>query len=169
MKHEPGEVFQYDDLGVHLLAHILTRVTGMRTADFAQSRLFQPLGIWQDEQGEPAPWKQGSCVADSPHLFFLWEEQNEALWSIDRLGYHLGRTVLQLTPREICRIFLCILVGKGQTYPFPTRMHRNILLTTRVCVPHTPVASRAGTDPIWIKYRGCKASIDEAFVDSTLM
>jgi len=56
MAHAPGEVFNYNSGSTHLLSAIITRLTGMSAADYAQAKLFGPLGIsvsnWrQDPQG----------------------------------------------------------------------------------------------------------------------
>ena len=49
--YEPGTYFAYNTGGSHLLSVILAAATGTDTADFAQTRLFDPLGIarptWQ--------------------------------------------------------------------------------------------------------------------------
>jgi len=42
---EPGTTYVYNSGGSHLLSVILTEVTGQDTAEFAQERLFGPLGI----------------------------------------------------------------------------------------------------------------------------
>jgi CubicO group peptidase (beta-lactamase class C family) len=44
-----GRQLVYCTAGVHLLSAILTKATGMRTAAYAQSRLFDPLGIRPDD------------------------------------------------------------------------------------------------------------------------
>jgi CubicO group peptidase (beta-lactamase class C family) len=56
MAHAPGEVFNYDSGSTQLLSAIITKLTGMSAADYAQAKLFGPLGIsvsnWrQDPQG----------------------------------------------------------------------------------------------------------------------
>jgi CubicO group peptidase (beta-lactamase class C family) len=56
MAHPPGEVFNYDSGNPHLVSAILAKVTGMRTEDYARTKLFAPLGIsawkWRrDPQG----------------------------------------------------------------------------------------------------------------------
>lgn len=45
MKTDPGKNLVYCTAGTHLLSAILTRATGMGTRDYAQARLFDPLGI----------------------------------------------------------------------------------------------------------------------------
>lgn len=111
LTYEPGSTFSYDGLSCHLLSLILTKVTGMSTAEYAYSRLFQPLGIWQNEQGQPVPWKNAGYVADSPHLFFFWDDERDALWSVDSEGYYIGSSGLQLTPREMAKFGYLYLNG----------------------------------------------------------
>ncbi|QOR66434.1 serine hydrolase [Cytobacillus suaedae] len=43
--HEPGEVFEYNSGSSHLLSAIITKVTGVSAAEFAEKSLFGPLGI----------------------------------------------------------------------------------------------------------------------------
>ncbi|MDH2386654.1 serine hydrolase [Bradyrhizobium sp. CER78] len=45
MSHAPGETFYYNSGGSHLLSAIVSKLTGQNTADFAEERLFGPLGI----------------------------------------------------------------------------------------------------------------------------
>ncbi|MCC6791995.1 MAG: serine hydrolase, partial [Thermomicrobiales bacterium] len=49
--YQPGTFYAYNSGGSHLLSVILSDITGQDTADFAQERLFSPLGIkrptWQ--------------------------------------------------------------------------------------------------------------------------
>ncbi len=109
LAHAPGQVFSYDDLDIHLVALILARVAGMPLADFAQRNLFQPLGIWRDEQGQTYPWKHGTAREDAPHPWGLWNEQTDWLWSVDRQGNTIGAFGLQLTTREMAKLGLLYL------------------------------------------------------------
>jgi CubicO group peptidase (beta-lactamase class C family) len=49
--HQPGTYYAYNSGGSHVLSVILTEVTGQDTADYAQEKLFTPMGIkrpvWQ--------------------------------------------------------------------------------------------------------------------------
>lgn len=45
MAHAPGETFYYNSGGSHLLSAIVSKLTGKNTADYANERLFGPLGI----------------------------------------------------------------------------------------------------------------------------
>jgi CubicO group peptidase (beta-lactamase class C family) len=111
--HDPGQVFTYDELGAHLVSLLLNRVTGMPIASFAQTRLFEPLGIWRDEQGTWYPWKSGTQIADAPHPFGLWKKDEDVLWSVDTHGYHIGGFGLQLTTREMAK-FGYLYLRQGQ-------------------------------------------------------
>ncbi len=48
--YEPGTVFAYNSGGSHLLSVILAEATGQETSTYAQTHLFDPLGI------EPGDW-----------------------------------------------------------------------------------------------------------------
>lgn len=102
--HEPGQVFSYDDIDIHLVSLILARVTGMSLVDLAQTYLFAPLGIWRDEQGRAEPWKYGTAREDTPHPWGLWNSPDHLLWSIDRQGNRIGAFGLQLTTREMAKL-----------------------------------------------------------------
>lgn len=45
VRNVPGKVYEYSDLGPMLLAFIVEAVSGESFADFATSRIFQPLGM----------------------------------------------------------------------------------------------------------------------------
>jgi CubicO group peptidase (beta-lactamase class C family) len=56
MAHAPGETFYYDSGNPHLLSAIITKLTGLNAQDYANAKLFGPLGIaptyWRrDPQG----------------------------------------------------------------------------------------------------------------------
>lgn len=43
--HRPGEVWDYNNAAIQTLDRVLSAATGMITADFAEERLFRPLGM----------------------------------------------------------------------------------------------------------------------------
>ena len=55
ISNEPGSVFNYSNEDSMLLGHIVENATGMKFQDYADSRLFDPLGInetwWTDQAG----------------------------------------------------------------------------------------------------------------------
>ncbi len=54
MDATPGTKMIYCTAGVHLMSAILTKATGMSTAEYARTRLFEPLGIKEDDIVWPA-------------------------------------------------------------------------------------------------------------------
>lgn len=75
----PGERFNYSTAVAHLVSVILTRASGMSTKQFAQERLFGPIGARAGE------------------------------WATDPQGYHEGRSELHLTARDMARFGLLYL------------------------------------------------------------
>ena len=51
MASQPGQNMIYCTAGVHLMSAVLSKATGMSAAQYAQPRLFDPLGITKDEVG----------------------------------------------------------------------------------------------------------------------
>jgi len=76
---DPGTEFGYSNLTAHLLAIILARAAGTSLLDFAQTHLFEPLGI------QPGNWPR------------------------DALGYCFGSGDLALTPRDMAKFGLLFL------------------------------------------------------------
>ena len=73
MAGEPGATFNYNSSAAHLLSVILTRSTGASALDFADERLFGPLGI------------------------------SERQWLADSRGHHIGAGGLFLRPRDMAK------------------------------------------------------------------
>jgi CubicO group peptidase (beta-lactamase class C family) len=55
MSHKPGERFEYNSGGVHLLSAIVHESTGMTVGEFARRHLFEPLGV-NDIDWPTDPW-----------------------------------------------------------------------------------------------------------------
>ncbi len=56
MASAPGDTFNYNSGGTHVLSALIAKLTGMNTWDYAKAKLFGPLGIdvsdwWRDPQG----------------------------------------------------------------------------------------------------------------------
>ncbi|MCB1053719.1 MAG: serine hydrolase, partial [Acidobacteria bacterium] len=81
LAHPPGVSFTYNSGAVHLLAVILTKATGMDTLSYAQSHLWQPLGI------ETLRWEK---LAD---------------------GNYNGAAGLELRPRDMAKVASVLLAG----------------------------------------------------------
>ena len=73
MTAEPGSVFSYSNANSHMLSVILQRQAGMTMREYAQDRLFTPMGI---------------TVMD---------------WDTDPQGHTNGATGLTLTPRDVAK------------------------------------------------------------------
>lgn len=73
LKHPPGTVWAYNNGAAHLVSLILTHKTGETTKAFAESRLFEPLGI---------------------HV---------PRWPQDGQGYYVGGTEMHMTARDLAR------------------------------------------------------------------
>lgn len=106
MAQQPGEVFYYDSQAVDILAGILTCVTGVNAATFADGTLFKPLGIWQDKSAR-FPWRADPQGTHGPHVwheFAFWDEQDGYLWKVDRQGNNTGGFGIHLTAREMAKL-----------------------------------------------------------------
>ena len=73
MEHQPGEVWNYNSGGSHLLSAILDQETPNGTLDYAKTRIFDPLNITNYH------------------------------WDLDRQGIPNGATLLHLTPRDMAK------------------------------------------------------------------
>ena len=81
-RHNPGESWWYSTVQTNLLSVILTKATGMSTKLFADTYLFNPLGISVD------------------------------YWHTDPQGYYVGGHAMFLTGREMARFgLLCLNYG----------------------------------------------------------
>lgn len=78
---EPGSTFNYNTGLTHLLSVIVSRASGMSTLEFAQTYLFEPLGI------------------------------RNVQWDKDRDGYHIGGSELYLTPRDMTKLGVLYMNG----------------------------------------------------------
>lgn len=78
---EPGTQFSYNSGNTHLVSAILQKTTGMRPEDYAQARLFAPLGI------------------------------TNFTWDTDPGGLNIGGWGLQMTPRDMAKFGYLYLHG----------------------------------------------------------
>jgi len=81
----PGTIFVYNNGLPHILSAILEQVTGMRTVDFAQQKLFDPLGI-------------------APEAY---------RWETDPLGITIGSWGLWMNSRDMAK-FGYLFLNNGQ-------------------------------------------------------
>ncbi|MHB8598048.1 MAG: serine hydrolase domain-containing protein [Ktedonobacteraceae bacterium] len=76
MLPQPERVFQYTNSGPHLLLYLIAHITHTSIFAFAQTRLFQPLGIYPHEQWEITP--QGWYPDVAPRSRLLLEARDMA-------------------------------------------------------------------------------------------
>ncbi|MHA2109228.1 MAG: serine hydrolase domain-containing protein [Candidatus Hodarchaeales archaeon] len=74
MVDDPGQTFSYNSGASHILSAIISYSTGMSTSEYAETRLFSPLGI------------------------------EEYYWPTDPQGVPKGGEGLELTPRELAKL-----------------------------------------------------------------
>jgi len=98
----PGAAFAYDDLSVHLLSILLTRLTGQRASTFAARELFAPLGIWTSEDARFV-WTTDRGCEDVFHGRGSWPDDGYP-WKVDQHGHSMGGFGLHLTLREMAKL-----------------------------------------------------------------
>lgn len=87
------DVFQYCTAGTHLLSAIITRTTGQCAREFANERLFRPLGMRE--------------IPDPQMKSFRLEDvfgENITGWVADPQGNTTGGWGLTITPRDMARL-----------------------------------------------------------------
>jgi CubicO group peptidase (beta-lactamase class C family) len=89
----PRRGFHYDELTAHVASVVLTHVTGMDTAAFANCRLFKPLGVWRNGDLEEA---------HTFHPYGYWHRRFP--WKVDSQGYTIGALGAHLTAREMAKL-----------------------------------------------------------------
>lgn len=101
MESMPGEQYYYDSQGVDIAAGILTLVTGMNAAAFADKTLFGPLGIWRNAR---FIWEKEPQGMHTWHPHAFWDEKEGYLWKIDPQGNSTGGFGAHLTAREMAKL-----------------------------------------------------------------
>lgn len=101
MNGQPGK-FQYCTAGTHLLSAIISRTTGMPAREFANRRLFQPLGMREIPDYEMKSFSLDDVFG-----------KNARGWIKDPAGITVGGFGLNLTPRDMAR-FGFLYLNKGR-------------------------------------------------------
>lgn len=127
-KSEPGEEFEYSDVGYIVLGEIIRRVSGMPLDEFARQNIFEPLGMRRTAYRPPREWwpqiaprsrRNGEwmigdvhdprayalgCVAGHAGLFSTADDLSRYCRMILRGGEIDGRRILSpLAVREMTR------------------------------------------------------------------
>jgi CubicO group peptidase (beta-lactamase class C family) len=85
-------VFQYSTAGIHLLSAIITRTTGLCAREFANERLFRPLGIREIPDHEMRSFGIDDVFG-----------KNAKGWIKDPKGNSTGGFGLSIAPRDMAR------------------------------------------------------------------
>ena len=94
---DPDKQFQYTNLGPHIVAHVLTRATGMSLLDYARQKLFDPLDIptrpaHQPRFGELSYWVEPEFLAAD----FAWLRAPD--------GVHAGSFAMKLRASDMLKL-----------------------------------------------------------------
>lgn len=118
--HKPGEVFLYTCAGPHLISAAIQKMTGVKTSDYADNKLLEPLGI------------------------------QDAPWQMDMQGVSIGGAGLQLTPEEMARFGLLYLNnGVWEDEQIVSAEWIEESLSNLVDAPGTHPAESAGYGYLW--------------------
>jgi CubicO group peptidase (beta-lactamase class C family) len=107
--HTPGGTFFYDDVSIHLLSILLTRLSGMSTAAFAKMELFRQIGIWSNDEMRFV-WLNGGKRKHILSESGRWPDDGLP-WIVDGFGHNVGAFGLHLTVREMAALGLLYLNG----------------------------------------------------------
>ena len=140
---EPGAQFEYEDNAPHLLSALLSQVTGMNAAAFAQRELFEPLGMWR----QASSWREAAGTIcrrrGEPSHASPGQERDRAPWLATQEGISRGGFGLHLTLRDMARFGLLYASGgcwDGQQIIPPDYLEDSLR-------PQSP-----GGSPVWMPY-----------------
>lgn len=89
--------FKYSTLGIHILTGIITKTSGMKTADFANKYLFEPIGV--------APHRSFLALTAEEHKAFIMSKQpKENIWFSDPQGVCTAGYGLCLSAVDMARL-----------------------------------------------------------------
>lgn len=103
MIEQPGTRFFYDNLSVDIISGLLTQVTGMKAAIFADRTLFAKLGIWRNKDTRFA-WKQEGAGPHTWHEDALWDEQDGYPWKVTLQYMNTGSFGAHFTARDMAKL-----------------------------------------------------------------
>jgi CubicO group peptidase (beta-lactamase class C family) len=95
LEQSPGETFAYSDASSHLLSAVLTHAVGTSVLEYAQAKLFDPLGI----TSRPAPDLLFTVEENA-----LAYERADFAWPHDPQGVQTGSSFLKLTARDMAAL-----------------------------------------------------------------
>jgi CubicO group peptidase (beta-lactamase class C family) len=89
----PGQQFAYSDVGAHLVGAILVQATGRSILQYAQDKLFDPLGVLSAQVAEP--------VLDPNDIPY---DAASFTWGVDPQGIHTSSFGLAIRPVDMLAI-----------------------------------------------------------------
>lgn len=96
--------FRYSTLGIHILTGIITETSGMKTTDFVNRYLFEPLGI--------APHVGFLAQTAEEHKAFILSKKPQGrIWFVDPQGVGTAGYGLCISARDLVKIGQLLLDG----------------------------------------------------------
>lgn len=89
--------YKYSTLGVHILTGIITKTSGMKTVEFANRYLFEPLGI-------PSYCNFEALTAEEHKEFIMSKEPKKNIWFSDPKGVCTAGYGLCLSARDMAKL-----------------------------------------------------------------
>jgi CubicO group peptidase (beta-lactamase class C family) len=89
--------FKYSTLGIHILTGIITKTSGMKTVEFANRYLFEPLGI--------SPYCNFEALTVEEHKEFIMSRQpKKNIWFSDPQGVSTAGYGLCLSAKDMAKL-----------------------------------------------------------------
>jgi CubicO group peptidase (beta-lactamase class C family) len=140
MAKEPGEEFNYNDGGAHLISAILRKTTGQSALAYAHENLFGPLGIDSD------PDASIEAVPANRRRF----EEAGFVWADDGQGNSVGAAGLKLTARDMAKIgYLYLQDGRWEGRQIVPRGYVRASTREQVETGYSPGGVPAGYGYLW--------------------
>jgi CubicO group peptidase (beta-lactamase class C family) len=95
---DPGEKFEYTNIGPHILAEVLARATGMSPLEYARKKLFDPLQI------DTRPAYQGHILGNGEYWTVPAFQQAGFAWATAPNGVNAGPYGMKLRATDLLKI-----------------------------------------------------------------
>lgn len=140
----PGEKWSYCNTDYHLLAEIVTKVSGRPYADFLQERIFAPLGMNSTgpydsrsiitNRASPYEWQNGT-LRNADYLDYSWAfgAGAEASTVVDMAKWDVSLHTDKLLPRRLWEeMWTPVKLADGNSFPYGFGWHVQVDETNRV-------------------------------------
>jgi CubicO group peptidase (beta-lactamase class C family) len=95
---DPGEKFEYTNIGPHILAEVLARATGMSPLEYARQKLFDPLQI------DTRPAYQGHILGSGEYWTVPAFQKAGFAWATAPNGVNAGPYGMKLRATDLLKI-----------------------------------------------------------------